>query len=72
MSEWISVKERLPGLRELCIITDPTMKYCFVAFFVDAMPFYHFQVNGSPMQVNTQSITHWMPLPNPPKVEEQK
>ena len=64
MSEWISVKDRLPcDINKNIILTDK--EYVFIGFFNEENKF---------MLNREQScsecdyfITHWMPLPEPPK-----
>lgn len=53
--EWISVEDRLPG-KELVICTDG--KYCFMNCIHDMD------------DVTEDGVTHWMPLPEPPKPKE--
>ena len=63
MSEWISVKERLPeNENEVVLATDVTYSYtaryvndnwhCVCECFEGSSPY---------------NITHWMPLPKPPE-----
>nr|DAE22754.1 MAG TPA: Protein of unknown function (DUF551) [Siphoviridae sp. ct2hZ16] len=63
MSEWISVKDRLPEVRRIVLAYDAQTNDINFAFrergsgnFVDCNSDYY---------LNT--ITHWMPLPKPPK-----
>ena len=69
--EWISVKERLPeeGEYVLCVLKGfnyggkiQVCKFVPADKFKDKPYFEHFR-NGFP------SVTHWMPLPEPPKGE---
>ena len=69
MSEWISVKDRLPvqdrPWRYLVVCVDPyfgttvvdTMRYAGGVWYYDGVP-------------TDATVTHWMPLPEPPKEEE--
>ena len=78
MSEWISVKDRLPDEDDIndYLITDG--KRCFVGF-------YHHKAKGwdnftlgwiqeyyADGEVDDIEITHWMPLPEPPKESDTK
>ena len=71
MQEWISVTERLPeeGDYVLCVLKGfnyggkiQVCKFCPADKFKDKPYFEHFR-NEFP------SVTHWMPLPQPPKGE---
>lgn len=60
MSEWISVKDRLPKIATLALIGNPRWDYPVVASFagVDVwMDTWHQRMTYTP--------THWMPLPPP-------
>ena len=64
--EWISVKDRLPELGERVICTDGYA--VFEQYRVGLSCVYGMWDRGglkSPMQ----EVTHWMPLPQPPKGE---
>ena len=66
-SEWISVAERLPeeGVTVLVYSVGSyeffTAEYCPSTFNCWISSFYRF---------NSEDITHWMPLPEPPKTTE--
>lgn len=71
VQEWISVEDRLPeeGEYVLCVLKGfnyggkiQVCKFVPADKFKDKPYFEHFR-NGFP------SVTHWMPLPNPPKGE---
>ena len=71
VQEWISVKDRLPeeGAYVLCVLKGfnyggkiQVCKFVPADKFKDKPYFEHFR-NGFP------SVTHWMPLPEPPKGE---
>lgn len=71
VQEWISVKDRLPeeGEYVLCVLKGfnyggkiQVCKFVPADKFKDKPYFEHFR-NGFP------SVTHWMPLPHPPKGE---
>jgi hypothetical protein len=60
MSEWISVKDRLPD----------NHGYYLCHYIFDTKRCYHdFWFTGSVFST-VDEITHWMPLPNPPKDKE--
>ena len=58
MDEWISVKERLPEVGLLVIVTDGQL--AGTGWFVGNEWRAHFPLDS-------RSITHWMPLPEPPE-----
>ena len=66
MSEWISVKERLPELNVDVLIYvhftvhDITFKHCTVALFDGIC----WDDDGL---YSRNSVTHWMPVPKPPE-----
>lgn len=63
MSEWISVENRLPDFAETVIFTDgESVKVgrCYKKFNGG----WHDQLSHA-QSVN--NVTHWMPLPEPPK-----
>lgn len=71
VQEWVSVKDRLPeeGEYVLCVLKGfnyggkiQVCKFVPADKFKDKPYFEHFR-NGFP------SVTHWMPLPEPPKGE---
>lgn len=66
MAEWISVKERLPGDRRSVLVYCPYNKCIFTAYYDDfAGEWVHF---GGCMPGEVYfPVTHWMPLPEPPK-----
>lgn len=75
MDEWISVEDKLPKYKSLYII-------CANMGFIDTSIMLHEMVfvalwdgtnwigvdDRSPLKYST--VTHWMPLPEPPKEEE--
>ena len=66
VQEWISVKERLPQEKVDCIV-HYKHAYCDNDdYWAIGMCFY----DGEKFQLNSAyKVTHWMPLPEPPKGE---
>lgn len=78
MSEWISVKDRLPGRYETVLIAISTVNgYGDPAKLVTIGGYDHSekrweQYTSTDRQLcQGETVTHWMPLPEPPE-EEQK
>ena len=61
---WIPVTEALPKNDDLILCYGGG--FCMCSFFKGK--FYDFDENGYPYEVT--GITHWMPLPEPPKESE--
>ena len=66
VQEWISVKERLPQEKVNCIV-HYKHAYCDNDdYWAIGMCFY----DGDKFQLNpAYKVTHWMPIPQPPKGE---
>ena len=65
VQQWISVKDRLPEENTEVLIYCKTNSRKKV-FFVDKIRYFR----GLPIwQVWSGKVTHWMPLPQPPKGE---
>ena len=66
--KWISVKDRLPELNQPVLVFAPTEdeNYLvdYIHSFLDGNPLWNWCVN---VENNQQTVTHWMPLPEPPK-----
>ena len=68
ITEWISVKDRLPKKTET-VLCWKNEYGCFVARYIKLKyteDWYEFVAVGGGVAVG---VTHWMPLPNPPKEE---
>lgn len=63
-SQWISVKDRLPGIHEHCLIIDRHGDQ-YTAWREDYEGF-QFRITGS---CEPQQASYWMALPPPPKRE---
>lgn len=66
VQEWISVKDRLPGKNVNCIV-HYRHAYCDTdGYFAIGFCYY----DGEKFQIDlAYKVTHWMPLPEPPKGE---
>ena len=73
MPRWISAKERLPEDEDKCVLAVASghMKNCV---FVDALMIAHYYPDEGWViegweEWENPTVTHWMPLPEPPKEE---
>lgn len=70
VQEWISVEDRLPeenhdGSVNAVLVTDGFVQH--MAYFTRGE--WRFAESGEIKEPMWYSVTHWMPLPQPPKVE---
>jgi hypothetical protein len=59
MAEWISVNDRLPTVHENVLVWDSTIKEVEVASMTMCNEWFGVMA--------CDTVTHWMPLPEPPK-----
>lgn len=66
MSEWISVEERLPEQSVEVLVYDfvDSMDVMFLEVDDDG---YRFWADDNGYEYSIHDVTHWMPLPEPPK-----
>lgn len=70
VQKWIPVSERFPekcvDYLCLCVLTDVNVKpFCMVLRYIrDHEPHFQYEWNGN------IKVTHWMPLPEPPKEDD--
>lgn len=66
--KWISVEERLPEVGKEVLICDARDSFLGMFFLVerksDKVYFWH---DGGGWRLPSDEVTHWMPLPEPPK-----
>lgn len=55
VQEWVSVKDRLPDVGNIVLIYSETDGVCLDSYSDDTFDYF--------------DVTHWMPLPQPPKGE---
>jgi Protein of unknown function (DUF551) len=68
MNEWIGVKDRFPPVKEMIIFTDGNDSYC--GQYEDTLSGKYLWVIADTWKEDSnilENITHWMPLPEPPK-----
>jgi Protein of unknown function (DUF551) len=87
MSDWISVKDRLPEHHKTVLVCNNKKGMCVVVFIdsiemnkvmeksqypwecVDVKKHPYYFISQEINQHTANNITHWMPLPEPPKDE---
>lgn len=62
MSEWISVKERLPIIGQCVLICSEAGGVAEGCYCIHPNEWVQFRWNVAKL-----NVTHWMPLPEPPK-----
>ena len=60
---WISVKERFPEVGRWNLVFS-WRGPIIASYFKDG--FYALQINQPGLKMEVDSVTHWMPLPEPP------
>jgi len=61
MNEWISVEDQLPGLNKTVIVDGG------IAYLAHDRNWYTLTGEEYPGKVIQWTVTHWMPLPEPPE-----
>lgn len=74
MTEWISVKDKMPDKRQQVLFTNgfTVLKGIFVPLFSNEyrdIENVFCGENGGIFTTENWNVTHWMPLPNPPSVK---
>jgi hypothetical protein len=67
MSEWISVKDRLPEIGVDVLISYGGLPFYHLAFLTHNGDIKWFNGNHSNTEYSLDDVTHWMPLPKPPE-----
>lgn len=69
--EWISVNERKPENLQKVLAIDTYSEIFRVAFNTDFGEKWRYVISGGGVYVSLEvyNITHWMPLPEPPKIK---
>jgi hypothetical protein len=61
--EWIKCSDRMPEILEECLVCSKDQSYALATYLkVGFIPFC-----GADFRVIKFKVTHWMPLPQPPK-----
>ena len=77
-TEWISVDERLPEVKYehndmvyvLMAMGHNVRDGCYIKYDDEKVGSFHWSETNEMHDV-TEHVTHWMPLPKPPKTEEK-
>lgn len=67
MTEWISVKDRLPEYEKLVLVCGSRQPAVAMRAKNYHGPDYFFPSNPNYYSEDLQGVTHWMELPEPPK-----
>lgn len=68
--EWLSVKDRLPENQQICTLYSDGTHLTFFKFHEkghSGNDFHYFSDMNNKGPIGVDEITHWMPLPQPPK-----
>ena len=68
VQEWISVKDRLPEINIGVLVYTPRFKNTFEVFYKGDGKWEIASYRGG--EILNDEVTHWMPLPQPPKGEK--
>ena len=68
MNEWISVNESIPNENKAVLVWCPEHENIYLAFVENGVWMYF----GGPIAVCNDAVTHWMPIPEPPKENENR
>ena len=68
MSDWISVRERMPDDTKSVLVWCPSRRNKYTACWV-CPDWIHF--GGRFDVIVLEDVTHWMPTPEPPKIEDR-
>ena len=70
--KWINIKENIPKTDEYVLVYDKNLELVYEAKLLSSRFFYSSRVGYSNDIDKDCSITHWMPLPNPPESNSNK
>lgn len=75
MSEWISVKDKLPEIKRLVLVCNPRSIPTTYGMLINNAP--SWAINDEPdysmCKIDRVSfVTHWQPFPAPPKVKHEE
>lgn len=70
MSEWVSVKDRLPDEKGRYLVAFYPCQWDHVSKTALYTGIDTFRGKAAWAKRKYQKVTHWMPLPQPPEVEE--
>ena len=75
ISNWISVKDKLPDIKQICLLYMPCDRYICVGFYAgndnwQKRDKWKIITAMRSTQMLTKKVTYWMPLLNVPKESE--
>jgi len=68
--KWISTKNKMPNLNSMILSTDGEKVAVTTLMYNDHIKKFHWEYLSSGCgccDTDMQNVTHWMPLPEPPK-----
>ncbi len=71
MNEWISVKDELPKINQDILVADnlKQVKASYLGVDILGVKYWHTVEQRYDFNSGFKRVTHWMPLPDPPEVE---
>ena len=66
MSEWISVKDRLPEIGVFCLVFSSETSIGDFVGYLESDNYWKCYVPTEGRSNDNDWVTHWMPLPEPP------
>jgi hypothetical protein len=73
MSKWISVEDEMPEIRQDVLIAD-SLKQVKAGYFSNdclGVKYWHTAERRYCLNRGLTRVTHWMPLPDPPEVDDE-
>ena len=66
--EWISVKDKMPRINEVVLVYDKFIEDVSIGYISEFLGYRVVWIIDYGQSVSDE-VTHWMPLPEPPKEE---
>ena len=65
--EWIDAKEKLPEIGVFCLASSKERKIGVFVGYLEDDEVWKFYIGTEGRTVDIDTVSHWMPLPEPPK-----